>query len=298
MRFSAGLLALVPLVMTVVASPMPEPAPAAGAESALSKRAVSQAVFDDLKFYMQYASTAYGWTALCTRPNGNTLVDTFSSIIYDTQGYITRDDNRKEIVVTFRGSSSLTDFLTDGTIYQQLFISSGVDAPFGTRVHAGFSNAYNSVALEVIRKVRAALVSYPTYTIVTSGHSLGGALSTLGGISLKQNFPAQAVRTYTYGAPRVGNDVFANWVNAQIGVDNLFRFIHTNDGVPTMLPTYLGYEHHATEYWQNPDPATAASVKKCSGNEDSTCSKSKLSGGINAAHLTYFGTSASTTFCT
>ena len=39
-------------------------------------------------------------------------------------------------------------------------------------------------------------------------------------------------------------------------------------------------------------PATDISnVKVCSGREDPTCSDSILTGGINAAHLTYFGES-------
>lgn len=41
-------------------------------------------------------------------------------------------------------------------------------------------------------------------TIVTSGHSLGGALATLSAISANQRFPQCRVITYSYGAPRIG----------------------------------------------------------------------------------------------
>ena len=36
----------------------------------------------------------------------------FNDIGTDTQGYIARDDSRKEIIVSFRGSIQLQDFVT------------------------------------------------------------------------------------------------------------------------------------------------------------------------------------------
>ena len=35
-----------------------------------------------------------------------------SDLITDTHGYVARDDTRKEIVVAFRGSIQLQDFIT------------------------------------------------------------------------------------------------------------------------------------------------------------------------------------------
>lgn len=46
--------------------------------------------------------------------------------------------------------------------------------------------------------------------------SLGGALATLCALDLKLNFGARDVRLYTYGSPRVGNSVFAEWFESQI----------------------------------------------------------------------------------
>lgn len=52
----------------------------AGASPAdLEKRSVSSAVYDDLVYYFQYASSSYS-TLGCTNPNGNTLVKTVGSI--------------------------------------------------------------------------------------------------------------------------------------------------------------------------------------------------------------------------
>ncbi|KAJ6455263.1 hypothetical protein C8R47DRAFT_1082804 [Mycena vitilis] len=65
------------------------------------------------------------------------------------------------------------------------------------------------------------------------------------------------------------------------------------DGVPTIIPEVLGYQHHSTEYWQFEDPDSSTdettTVTKCSGDEDPTCSDSIPSGGIDAEHVFYFG---------
>ncbi|KAF9457131.1 alpha/beta-hydrolase [Collybia nuda] len=260
---------------------------------------VSSAVYNDLVFYFKYASSSYDiFSPSCPRPNGNTLVSTISNLITDTQGFIARDDNRKEIVVVFRGSTSPTDFLTDAALLLVPFISPGVNAPSGTLVHAGFLLAWDSVASSVISTVSSQLAAHPDYTIVTSGHSLGGALSSLAGISLKQNFPNSKLRMYTYGQPRTGNKAYATFVNTQIGVNNLFRGVHTFDGVPTIIPPILGYVHHATEYWSTIDPTSALTTRQCNASgEDLTCSDAIISTGINPPHLVYYNILASTPFC-
>ncbi|ETW78687.1 Lipase, class 3, partial [Heterobasidion irregulare TC 32-1] len=221
----------------------------------------------------------------------------FTNVLTDTQGFIARDDTRKEIVVALRGSSSVTDFVTDAQILLENFQSNGTSPPAGTTAHSGFLNAWNSVASKVVSVVRSQLASHPGYTIVTSGHSLGGSLSSLAGITLQQNFPSSPIRTYTYGQPRTGNDKYAFWVNDIFGA-NAFRVVHTTDGVPTMIPTVLGYRHHGVEYWLTQDPASATITKQCAADgEDPTCSASVPSQGIDVAHTLYFDILALTPFC-
>jgi len=286
--------AFLPLFFTLLAFGSPT---ASGRPVELEKRAVSTAVFSDLLFYYQYASSAF--STLCARPNGNTLVLTINNNVTDTQGFIARDDNRKEIVVSMRGSTSAVDWIIDLGIPLVPFISYGVAAPPGTLVHLGFLTAWNSVAEGVISSVTAQLAAYPGYSIVTTGHSLGGALSSLVGISLQQNFPNSKHRMFTYGQPRTGNVFYANFVNSAIGINNIFRVTHTIDVVPALPPTILGYHHHATEFWQTPDPATATTTKQCdTSGEDPSCSASNGPfTAINDAHTTYFNFPAGTAFC-
>ncbi|KAF5351383.1 hypothetical protein D9758_008018 [Tetrapyrgos nigripes] len=261
----------------------------------LSTRTIDQATFNDLTFYFQYASSAYADS--CASPNGNTLITAFNNTVTDTQGFIARDDNRREIVVALRGSSSTTDFLIDFEILLVPFVSPGVTPPAGSLAHIGFLTAWNSVAAQVLTIVRTQLAAHPGYSLVSTGHSLGGALSSLAGIALQQNFPNTPTRMFTYGQPRTFNPTGALFINQQFG-ENAFRAVHTTDGIPTIIPTILGYRHHGIEYWQNPDPASAQTTKKCAADgEDPTCSASIPSQGFNQAHDTYFGIDGGTAFC-
>ncbi|KAJ8079636.1 hypothetical protein PM082_011223 [Marasmius tenuissimus] len=216
------------------------------------KRAIDQATFDDLAFYFKYASSAY-YESSCASPNGNTLVLQINQPVTNTQGYIARDDNRREIVVALRGSTNIPDFLTDASIVLVPFVSPGIVRPPLELVHVGFLTAWNSIAKQVISAIQTELAAYPDYNLVTSGHSLGGALSSLAAITLHQNFPEKAngIRMFTYGQPRTFNGAAAKFVNDKFGF-RAFRAVHTDDGVPSIPPksiTGVGYRHHGVEYW-------------------------------------------------
>ncbi|KAJ6468611.1 Alpha/Beta hydrolase protein [Mycena vitilis] len=253
----------------------------------LTSQAISSSTYDDLVRYTKYSAAAY--QLFCPIPLGNTLVESFST--GDAHGFIARDDTRKEIVVSFRGSFDLVDVATDLDVFLTPFVSLGLHKSFN--VHSGFLAAYNSVAEVVLPTVKAQLAKFPKYNIVITGHSLGGALASLCASSLKPMLPGVSMKLYTFGQPRTGDAQFAAFVESTIGVNNIFRAVHTFDGVPTMVPRILGYEHHATEYWQFKDPGLFTSppttVKQCVGEEDPACSDSIFSTGINPAHLFYFG---------
>ncbi|KAJ7240164.1 alpha/beta-hydrolase [Mycena haematopus] len=257
------------------------------ASPVLTSRTISSSLYDDLVLYTQYSSAAY--QLICPSPLGTTLVESFSA--ENTQGFISRDDDREEIVVSFRGSFSLADVATDVDLFLVPFTSPGIAQSFN--VHAGFLDAYNDVADIVLSAVKAQVKRFPSYSVVVTGHSLGGALAALGGVSVKIALPKVALKLYTFGQPRTGDAKWAAFAESTIGAGNIFRGVHTYDGVPTIIPRFLGYEHHSTEYWQFEDPGLFTSdpttVQQCSGEEDPSCSDSIPSTGINAAHIFYFG---------
>ncbi|KAJ7164215.1 Alpha/Beta hydrolase protein [Mycena filopes] len=250
---------------------------------------VSPALFDDFVRYTKYSSAAYIPSILCRWPLGNTRVLSFSR---GAHGFIARDDARSEIVLTFRGTLTPRDVLTDLRAYMVALKSFPA-----VRVHKGFLTSFKSVARKVLAAVAAEHQEYPTYTIIVTGHSLGGALASLAAPTLKAKLPSADIKLYTFGQPRVGNAEFAALVEKVVGVDNIFRVVHTNDGVP-MVPIGIlsagRYQHFATEYWQfkNPtkDDATPhATVRKCTGGEDMECSNSFGWKRVLWGHTRYFG---------
>ncbi|KAJ2930259.1 hypothetical protein H1R20_g6800, partial [Candolleomyces eurysporus] len=245
---------------------------------------VDQTTYNNMERFARFSSAAY--QLICPRPLGTTLIKSIDRS--GTQGFVTRDDNRKEIVVSFRGTFSIGDAIVDLQVAMTDLNSPGVTGVGSSRVHTGFHFAYNAVANDVITAVRGQLSSRPSYTVVVTGHSLGGAVASLGALSLKSAFPSANVKLYTYGQPRVGNAAFASLVESRVGASNIYRVVHTYDGVPTVLFKALGYRHFATEYWQFKDPSKPANFRKCSGGDDPSCSDSIPSTFINPAHLIYF----------
>ncbi|KAJ6480759.1 alpha/beta-hydrolase [Mycena vitilis] len=261
------------------------------------KRAISSSTYNDLVLYFQYASSSYRDTASCTKPNGNTLISTISDEATDTQGFIARDDTRKEIVVALRGSSSAEDFNTDARAKLVPLVSPGINPPAGSTVHTGFLTAYNAVASAVLSTVKAQVAETPNYHLVTTGHSLGGSVAALAAISLLENFPGHIVRTYTYGQPRTFNPTGARFINEKLG-SRVFRAVHTDDGVPTAFPQSAGYRHHGVEFWNFADPSSSNRTKECAADgEDATCSDAVPSRGVTAAHDVYFNIVVQTRFC-
>ncbi|KAF8186622.1 Alpha/Beta hydrolase protein [Pholiota molesta] len=220
-----------------------------------------------------------------------------SSCHRDVHGFIARDDSRKEIIVALRGSASVTDMIINAQVLLVPFEFPGVKLPSGTRVHSGFLVAWDSIGAEVVHAVDKQLSEHPGYSIVTTGHSLGGSLALLAAVSLQQIFKTTLLRAYSYGAPRTGNKIFSDYVNATFGED-AHRVVHGNDGVPTIIPRQLGYHHHGIEYWLYTTPHSEETTMKCDPEgEDPNGSASIPSQGVNLAHTTYFGILVGTPFC-
>lgn len=60
---------------------------------------------------------------------------------------------------------------------------------------------------------------YPGAPWYVIGHSMGAAMATLCSLDLKFRLqPSPDVRIYTFGSPRVGNDIFATFFQSVFAV--------------------------------------------------------------------------------
>ena len=94
----------------------------------------------------------------------------------------------------------------------------------------GVYGPWASVHDSVIAEVRRLIALYPSYTLESTGHSLGGSFTYLSYIALAQNFPGKSLTSNALAAFQIGNSVFANFGTSQKG--ELRRGNNANDGVP------------------------------------------------------------------
>lgn len=122
----------------------------------------------------------------------------------------------------------------------------GLEGEEAVWVHEGFLEAYASVRPVVLRLLDTVLAGeQEQWTLYITGHSLGGALSTLCTFDCARRMwrttptPPRLVH-YNYGSPRVGNRAFAAEFDRL--VPNAWRVANANDAV-TLVPRMLGYCH-------------------------------------------------------
>lgn len=184
----------------------------------------------------------------------------------DTQCAIIPDDVDNRLYIIFRGTENRLDWKTNVEFSRDLFEIRRVEEaaarttpPTGApstrdilpvtgtdlasnapraQMHRGFVNAYMSVQRNVHRYVQSMLPANLTFV----GHSLGGALATLGAIDFQLTYQGRyAIDIYTFGSPKVGNPAFRDLFNEH--VPNHYRFVHGLDIVPELPRFWQGYYH-------------------------------------------------------
>eukprot|EP01006_Ploeotia_vitrea_P066633 TRINITY_DN95387_c0_g1_i1.p2 TRINITY_DN95387_c0_g1~~TRINITY_DN95387_c0_g1_i1.p2 ORF type:complete len:280 (+),score=122.00 TRINITY_DN95387_c0_g1_i1:59-898(+) len=199
----------------------------------------------------------------------------------DTFGYVGYDSSRQQIVVAFRGTraTDLANWITDLKACKQTDYN-GIP---GASVHSGFYEAYNTVATTMLQAVRTLHNAHPSASIAVTGHSLGAALACLAAADLSVAYSSE-IQMWTYGQPRVGNQVFSDWFKQR----NIrtWRVVNQHDVVPH-LPTYsMGFYHVPTEVWYTDQ----YDFQQCNGSgEDPNCSDSLLLPVSVHDHLSYLG---------
>ena len=153
----------------------------------------------------------------------------------DTQGFVAvrrAGDEMGMAVVSFRGTENLQDWMTN---LQYSLIPADSPQPAANestaRVHQGFRDAFLSVRGQVDRYLPCA----EGLPIFITGHSLGGALATLGAAHLSGWGLAAC---YTFGAPRIGNKGFSSSLRTPV-----YRVVNPLDTVPLVPPWSQGYRH-------------------------------------------------------
>ncbi|WP_372661572.1 lipase family protein [Cohnella sp.] len=136
-------------------------------------------------------------------------------------------ESTDHIIIAFRGTSSTTDWISDA-IAKQAKYKCVKDAGLS---HVGISNIYYSARDQILSSLKR--LSKEKDLIIT-GHSLGGALAALCAVDVAGNSEFSNPNLYTYGAPRVGDPIFAKVFSNTVGQS--YRVNNRFDVVPQLPP--------------------------------------------------------------
>lgn len=195
---------------------------------------VDDDTYQKLVFYAGYpVITGALANGTCSNPsNGAELVQYFNINSTDTQAALWKSASTREYIIGIPGTAGLQDIFTDLELALVVYDSPDVCCIGSCKVHAGFLNAWNSLAPAVIEGLTIALNANPGYTTVISGHSLGAGIAALAFASLKGG-PFSVTGLFTYGQPRTGNQEFADYLDRISGASDsaagsLYRVTHFN----------------------------------------------------------------------
>ncbi|PWY92235.1 triacylglycerol lipase precursor [Aspergillus heteromorphus CBS 117.55] len=271
-----------------------------GATVQLDARDVTATALTQLDLFAQWSAAAYCSTNLETDDISVTCADDACPSVEaasteillefdetndygDTAGFFAVDRTNERLVVAFRGSRTLENWIADLT-----FVFEDIDdICSGCKAHEGFWKSWETVADTLTSEIETAMTTYPGYTLYFTGHSLGGALAMLGATALRT--AGYTIELYTYGCPRVGNYELAEYITSQ-GSGANFRVTHLNDIVPRLPPMLLGYSHPSPEYWITSgtlDAVTADDIEIIEGIDSTAGNAGEATESI-LAHLWYF----------
>jgi len=152
-----------------------------------------------------------------------------SITITDASGFVALDKSNKAIVIAFRGSYSVRNWIADATfIYTDPGLCDGYFADLG------FWSSWILVRDSIVEVVS----QHPGCELVVVGHSLGAAVATLAAADIRDK--GHSSKLYAYASPRVANPALARNITAQSGN---YRSTHIDDPVPqTMTALYQAIE--------------------------------------------------------
>jgi triacylglycerol lipase len=175
---------------------------------------------------------------------------------FDTQAFACVLEN--DVVVAFRGTKELRDFLTDAMVVKRPLKDFNGHKNDSALVHKGFQRALDAVWSDE-RSARKTALTKSDEALDTflrrqddhhrrlwlTGHSLGAALATIAaarvGLTEGAPFNRRIGALVTIGSPRVLDPRAARRLEDALDRDRIFRIHRSIDPVPAV--PYWGFEH-------------------------------------------------------
>ena len=143
--------------------------------------------------------------------------------------------NVKSLLVAYRGTESATDVMAD------IQIDKTTKSGFEGKFHKGFASRSETVPMKYITQYAK---ETECKTIITCGHSLGGAVSTIAALDLMKETKCMDINVYniTFGAPFWGDKAALKSCQDQDMTAKILNYANCHD----IVPGILNLDHTAT----------------------------------------------------
>eukprot|EP00158_Paraphelidium_tribonemae_P001348 Partr_v1_DN24284_c0_g1_i1_m36812 putative Lipase class 3 family protein len=156
-------------------------------------------------------------------------------------------ESRREVVFVFKGTTEMREWRKINIMFIPTscpFTETKASTTCG-KIHGGFVTAF----IDMKKALDRMLEKVPeNKNIVTAGHSLGGAMAVLAAAYMVTK--GRAVKgVYTFGAPRVGDDEFAQYFKKIAPKTRVIRVVHNNGKHDDLVTEQLQsrYQHVKAE---------------------------------------------------
>lgn len=262
--------------------------------------ALSREEVDAFTPYLYYSAATYcpssdlqTWScgANCDANSVNFRVTAAGGNGADVQNWYVGYDAALDSVISTHQGTDLTHFeaiLTDtklllGALPEKLY--PGV--PPEAKAHKGFIQQHAQTADAVLTAILDTLQQHNTTRVTFVGHSLGAGLALLESMSVASTLAVRGLtfKTVLFGLSRVGNEAFADWVDATL--PDVAFVQNRNDLVAIMPGRFMGYKQISGEVHITDDGVW----NRCSGqdNEADGCAIAATPNIFKADFVKHFG---------
>lgn len=114
-------------------------------------------------------------------------------------------------------------------------------AESGPQIHKGFLHEYSLLEEQLLTLLNQFNYRDEIERIVFTGHSIGGAVAIIAGSVARSYYPDTRIDVITFGAPRVGDELFVEQFAEKVSVNT--RVVLKGDLIPLVYPIGPAFEH-------------------------------------------------------
>lgn len=189
----------------------------------------------EIIYYTSWYNTIHNKTDALECPENfsrGSIIKVRLGSVWSNIAYIFWSETENVLLFVFSGTYN-TSMLFENLNYNQTFalsIGNG-KLPAKAKLHKGYCDLYNATKKYLYEAINT--YSNPETKIITTGVSLGGALSSVAKVDLSLSMPEKTFVHYSFGSPRVWNPVAKEYINKHL--TNAYRIQNAFD-IITKVP--------------------------------------------------------------